>query len=49
MMLLARGRGLLTDAVLLLLVIAALPLAILVVGTPIVLFIRLLLEIVERI
>lgn len=49
MMFLARARGLLTDAALLLLVVAALPLAILIVGTPIVLLIRFLLEIVERI
>jgi hypothetical protein len=46
-MLLSRARGILTDAVLVLPLVFVLPLAILVVGTPIVLFVRLLIEIVE--
>ena len=48
-MFLERASQLLGDTILLGLIVAALPLAILVVGTPIALFIRLILEIVERI
>jgi hypothetical protein len=47
-MLLARAGGILADALLVVPIILALPLAILVIGTPIVLFVRLLIEIVER-
>jgi hypothetical protein len=48
-MLLGRARGIIADAIFIVPIIFALPLAILVVGTPIVLLVRLLIEIVERI
>ncbi len=47
-MLLARAGGILADALFVVTIILALPLAILVIGTPIVLFVRLLIEIVDR-
>jgi hypothetical protein len=47
-MLLTRAGGILADAILVVPIILTLPLAMLVVGTPIVLFVRLLIEIVER-
>jgi hypothetical protein len=47
-MLFARTGGILADALLVVPIIFVLPLAILVVGTPIVLFVRLVIEIIER-